>query len=175
MNKWSYQLTLEEEKLCAEIGWERQKPMLGQPERNINYSEGDVWETLQHMICVGSELAFARMMGQHDFIPHYNKYKSQLDLPGYGEVRYAFPQGFPQNDGKVNGLRMTTRDPDDLKYALIIGGLAKRTRRTAASNWLGEPYVAIGWLYGHEAKKDEYKYNDKTWYAPVEKLRPLKP
>ena len=53
MSRWTYQLTLEEEKLCAEIGWERQKPMLGQPERNINYSEGDVWETLQHMICVG--------------------------------------------------------------------------------------------------------------------------
>ena len=69
---------------------------------------------------------------------------------------------------------MTTRDDDNLKYALVIGGLAKRTRRTAP-DWLGEPYVAIGWLYGHEAKKDEYKYNDKTWYAPVEKLRPLQP
>lgn len=171
-NKWEYALTIEEEAQAAQIGWERQKPTLAQPHKNINYSEGDIWEALQHMICVGSEIAFARMMGQTNYQPHVNKYKSQLDLPGYGEVRYAFPQGFPHNTGKPKGLRITTRDDETLKYALLIGGLAHKTRRTPP-NWQGKPYIAIGWLYGHEAKQDQWKYNNTTWYAPINALRPL--
>jgi len=171
-SRWSYQLTVAEEAICARVGWLRQEPMLGQPHRNINYSEGDVWESLQHMICAGSELAFARMMGMNEFEPHVNKFKSALDIPGYGEVRYAFPRGFPATYGQINGLRMTIHDDETLKYALVIGGLAKRTRRVAP-DWLGEPYVAVGWLYGHEAKRDEWKFNEKTWYAPVNALRLL--
>jgi hypothetical protein len=173
-NRWTYQLTLEEEALSTQIGWERQKPMLAQPHRNINYFEGDVWETLQHMICVGSEIAFARMMGQNNFTPHVNKFKSKLDLPGYGEIRYAFPQGFPKNTGEPKGLRISDRDDDTLKYALLVGGLAHRTRRKPP-DWLGEPYKAIGWMYGHEVKQDKWKYNHNTWYAPPSELRKLLP
>ena len=172
MNKWSYSLTVEEEATCARIGYQRQAPMLAQPERNVNYSEGDVWEVMQHMVCAGSELAFARMMGFDEFSPHVNKFKSALDVPGYGEVRYAFPRGWPSAGGEVRGLRMTTRDDDSQKYALMVGGLATKTRRTGP-DWLGAPYVCIGWMYGHEAKRDEWKFNDKTWYAPVSALRSM--
>jgi hypothetical protein len=172
MNKWSYSLTVEEEAICARVGWERQAPMLGQPERNMNYAEGDVWEATQHMICAGSELAFARMLGFDDFVPHVNKFKSVLDVPGCGEVRYAFPRGWPAGDGEVRGLRMTVHDRDEDKYALMVGGLAKKTRRTAP-DWLGAPYTCIGWMYGHEVKRDEWKFNEKTWYAPVKNLRKM--
>jgi hypothetical protein len=44
---WTYALTIEEEAICAEVGWQRQLPYLGQPEKNMNYSEGDVWESMQ--------------------------------------------------------------------------------------------------------------------------------
>lgn len=172
LNKWEYALTIEEEALCAKIGWQRQQPMLGKPEKNVNYSEGDMWETLQHMICAGSELAFARMMGKTDFTPHVNKYKSTLDIPGYGEVRYAFPQGFPHKNGTPKGLRITTHDNPNNKYALLIGGPIQKIRRTPP-NYQSQPYIAIGWLYGHEAKQPQWQYNNTTWYAPINKLRPL--
>lgn len=84
---WEYSLTPQEEATCVEVGYQRQKPYFGDPTRNINYSEGDLWEMWQHIVCAGSELAFARMMGNKDFIPHYNKWKSELDLPG--GVRFA--------------------------------------------------------------------------------------
>ena len=38
---WSYALTVEEEAICAQVGWDRQLPYLGQPEKNMNYSEGN--------------------------------------------------------------------------------------------------------------------------------------
>jgi hypothetical protein len=55
-----YALTVEEEAICVEVGYQRQKPYFGDPTKNINYSEGDLWETWQHVVCAGSELAFAR-------------------------------------------------------------------------------------------------------------------
>ena len=89
MNKWLYALTVEEEAMAAKVGWLRQEPMLGKPERNRNYSEGDIWEAWQHMVTVGSEIACARMLGHWDFVPHVNVFKSRQDIPGY-EVRYSF-------------------------------------------------------------------------------------
>lgn len=172
MNKWTYALTVEEEALCARVGWERQAPMLGQPERNRNYSEGDVWESMQHMICAGSELAFARMMGLNDFVPHVNTYKSVLDIPELGEVRYNFPRGWPTGGGEFMGLRITAYDNPVLKYFLMVGGLATRTRRRPP-DWLGAPYTCVGWMYGHEARKQEWQYNERTWYAPMKFLHPM--
>ena len=172
MKTWSYSLTVAEEAICARVGWARQAPMLGQPWRNRNYSEGDVWESLQHMVCAGSEMAFARMMGLDDFIPHVNTYKSVLDIPGYGEVRYSFPRGWPSGSGQVNGLRITALDDPNLKYVLMVDGLAKRTRRQGP-DWLGAPYQCLGWAYGHEALKEQWKYNEKTWYIPVKFLHPM--
>ena len=168
----SYTLTVEEEALCAQVGFDRQSPYLGQPEKNMNYSEGDVWETLQHMICAGSELAFARMMGLKEFEPHVNKWKTELDIPGFGEVRYAFPPKFPEFSNEVRGLRMTVHDDETLKYVLLAGGWGKKTRREGP-DWKGAPYIALGWMCGHECKKDEWKYNQKTWYVPRERLRPM--
>ena len=176
---WAYSLTIEEEALCAEVGWQRQLPYLGQPEKNMNYSEGDVWESMQHMIAAGSELAFARMMGDVDFVPHVNKWKTELDLPGFGEVRYAFPPNFPEFSDEVRGLRFTTHDSPDLKYVLLAGGLGKKTRRTAP-DWKGAAYVAVGWMYGHECTPVSYTHNQKTFYVPrtelhsMEELKPLR-
>jgi hypothetical protein len=171
-NEWFYALTANEEAMCAKIGFERQLPYLGQPEKNRNYSEGDVWESIQHMICVGSELAFARMMGLTDFVPHVNKWKTELDIPGFGEVRYAFPRSFPEYDNDIRGLRMTQIDDLDLRYVLLVNGLGRKTRREAP-DWKGSPYLAVGWAYGHECIKDTYKFNAKTWYMPRGDLRPM--
>ena len=166
MGEWTYALSIEEEAICTRIGFQRQEPMLGSPERNRNYVEGDAWETMQHIVCAGSEIAFARMMGNTQFVPHVNKFKSELDIEGWGEVRYAFPGGWPHGSRSPRGLRMTTHDDDSLKYVLLVEGLARKTRREGPK-YLGSPYIAVGWLYGHEAKRENWAFNERTWYAPI--------
>ena len=161
--KWAYGLTPEEEATCVEVGYQRQKPYFGDPTRNVNYSEGDLWELWQHAVCAGSELAFARMMGNMTFTPHFNKWKTELDIPGWGEVRYSFSDD--------RGLRFTNRDDKDLKYVLISNGLSKKTRREPGKGYVSPPYVAIGWMYGNECMKEEWKYNEKSWYVPRTALR----
>lgn len=168
-----YALTVEEEALVAKVGWARQARYLAMPQANVNYSEGDVWEAFQHMICAGSELAFARMLGKTGFIPSEGTWKTELDIPGFGEVRYAFPPKFPEYSDDVRGLRFTIRDNPDLIYVLLAGGLGRKTRRQAP-DWLGAPYTALGWLYGHECMNPEWKFNEKTWYAPRASLHPMK-
>jgi hypothetical protein len=159
-----YSLTTQEEATAVEVGYQRQKPYFGDPTRNINYSEGDLWELWQHAVAAGSELAFARMVGKTDFVPHFNKWKNELDIPGLGEVRYTF------NDQPK--LRYTNRDDDTLVYILMADGMRHKTRRVAP-NWLGTPYRAIGWMYGHECKQEAFKYNEKSWYVPAENLHPM--
>lgn len=167
-----YFLSVEEEAVAARVGWARQLRFLARPEANVNYSEGDVWEAFQHMICVGSEIAFARMLGLSDFVPSENTYKSELDIPGFGEVRYAFPPQFPVFTDQVRGLRMTSRDDEELIYVLLAGGLGRKTKRIAPE-WKGAPYTALGWMYGKEVKRPEWKYNDTTWYAPRSELHKM--
>jgi hypothetical protein len=164
---WLYSLTLLEEAMAARIGFARQEPMLGQPEKNRNYSEGDVWESWQHMVAVGSEIAMARMLGMSDFVPHVNTYRSQEDIPGH-EVRYSF---YNQSGPK---LRFTEGlDNLDKKYLLTGGGLEVKTRRSADNQWRGNPYKALGWMYGRDCVKSEYLYKGKTYYVPYTNLRPM--
>jgi hypothetical protein len=167
-----YTLTMAEEALVARVGWARQERYLGRPEANVNYSEGDVWEAFQHMICAGSELAFARMLGRTGFTPSEGTWKTELDIPGFGEVRYAFPPKFPEFSDEIRGLRYTNRDNPELIYVLLAGGLGRKTRRQGPL-WNGAPYTALGWLYGHECMKDEWKFNEKSWYAPRSNLHAM--
>jgi hypothetical protein len=160
-----YSLTPQEEAICVEVGYQRQKPYFGDPTRNMNYSEGDLWEMWQHVVCAGSELAFARMMGDAEFVPHFNKWKSELDIPGWGEVRYSF--------NPTRGLRFTDRDDPELKYVLLVDGLAKRPSKQDPLLYKSEPYVVVGWMYGADCMDDEYRFNGKTWYVPVNHLRSL--
>lgn len=164
---WTYSLTVEEEATAARIGWERQLPMLGQPKRNRNYSEGDVYEAWQHMVAVGSEIAAARMLGLSDFTPHVNTYHSRQDIPGY-EVRYSFSSQY--------GHRLRYNSAADNKeeiYILTAYGLEIRTRRSADSNWQGTPYQALGWMYGYEAEQEQYHYKGSSYYVPVRELYPM--
>ena len=121
---WSYSLTPQEEATAVEVGYQRQKPYFGDPTKNVNYSEGDLWEMWQHVVCAGSELAFARMIGLTDFVPHYNKWKTELDIPKLFEVRYSYAEPTPN-------LRYTNRDDDEVIYVLMSDGLRVKTRRTA--------------------------------------------
>ena len=160
----SYALTPQEEATAVEVGYQRQKPYLGDPTRNVNYSEGDLWELWQHAVAAGSELAFARMIGRNDFTPHFNKWKTELDIPGLGEVRYTFSEQ-PK-------LRFTNKDNETLIYILMADGMRHKTRRVAP-DWLGVPYKALGWIYGAEFKKEEFRYNEKSWYVPVSHLQSM--
>jgi hypothetical protein len=164
VSTFNYSLTPHEEAIVTEVGYQRQKPYFGDPSRNINYAEGDLWELWQHTVCAGAELAFARMLGLTDFVPHYNKWKSELDIPGLGEVRYSFPP--------VRGMRFTNRDNDKSWYVLISDGLCHKTKRYAP-NWIGPEYKALGWMIGADCKRDEWRYNERTWYVPVDKLNPM--
>ena len=161
---YSYALTPHEEAYALEVGYQRQKPYFGNPTKNVNYSEGDVWEMWQHAVCAGAELAFARMTGDSTFYPHYNKWKSELDIPGFGEIRYSFNSN--------NGMRYTVRDSDKLIYVLVTNGLCHKTRRVAP-DWKGPEYTAVGWMYGAECKQDAWKYNQTTWYVPQTNLRTM--
>ena len=160
----SYALTPQEEAIAVEVGYQRQKPYFGDPTKNINYSEGDLWELWQHAVAAGSELAFARMVGKTDFVPHFNKWKNELDIPGLGEVRYSF--------NEQPKLRYTNRDDDTLVYILMADGMRHKTRRVGP-DWLGVPYRALGWAYGAQCKKEAFRYNDKSWYVPVSHLQPM--
>lgn len=160
---WEYALTPQEEGIVTEVGYQRQKPYFGDPTRNVNYSEGDLWELWQHVVAAGSELAFARMVGRKDFVPHFNKWKTELDIPGLGEVRYSFRDSAQ--------LRYTNRDDDNLIYILMEDGMRHKTRRTQDNDWVGEPYRAVGWLYGYQCKQDKWKWTGRdTWYVPREEL-----
>jgi hypothetical protein len=162
--EYAYSLTPHEEAHVLEVGYQRQKPYLGDPTKNVNYSEGDVWEMWQHAVCAGAELAFARMIGDYNFLPHYNKWKTELDIPGFGEIRYSL--------NPDNGMRYTSRDDDELVYVLITNGLVHKTRRVAP-NWKGPEYTAVGWMYGKECKRDLWKFNQTTWYVPQQCLRSM--
>lgn len=164
---WNYSLTVEEEATACRVGFERQLPMLGQPKRNRNYSEGDVYEAWQHMVAVGSEIAAARLLGLTDFQPHVNTYKSRQDIPGY-EVRYAFSSQY----GHRLRYRADVDKPEEI-YILLVHGLEIRTRRNADTNWQGTPYTALGWSYGHEIAKPDYRHTGETYYLPARELYPM--
>lgn len=153
MGKWSYSLTPKEEAIAARVGYERQLPMMGQPERNRNYSEGDIWEMWQHSIAAGSELAAARMFGLEDYEPEANTFKTKLDIPGY-EIRYSFTR---KSDGPRWTLRFNPKvdDPDQI-YVLIVGGPEEKTRRNASEGYKAPPYRAVGWMEGHECHDIRY-------------------
>ena len=157
---FSYSLTPQEEAIVARVGYERQLPYLGKPEMNRNYSEGDVWEVWQHSIAAGSELAFARMCGLNDFVPHVNKWKTEEDVPGF-EIRYSFNK---------KAMRLSKWDEESSVYVLLVDGLQHKTRRYAETNWLGEPYVAIGWATGSQIKQEGNVTQWGSWELPIENL-----
>jgi len=161
-NFYSYSLTPEEEAICAKVGYERQLPMMGKPEKNRNYSEGDVYETWQHAVCAGSELAFARMCGLQDFVPHVNKFKSESDVAGY-EIRYTFG---------AQGIRLSTWDDKEVIYVLLVDGLRVKTRRNAQDNWLGFPYRAVCWAQGQQIIDDGQEKNG-YWFLPKSKANKM--
>lgn len=164
---WTYALTVEEEATAARIGYLRQEPYLGKPERNRNFSEGDVWEAWQHMVTVGSEIAAARMLGLWDFVPHVNTYKSRQDIPGY-EVRYAF------STQRGHSLRFNAAvDAKEEIYILTAHGLENKTRRSADTGWKGTPYSALGWAYGYEVEQPKYLYAGKNYYMGWRDLNPM--
>lgn len=148
--------------------------MLGQPERNRNYSEGDIWEAWQHMIAAASELAAARMFGLEDFVPHVNTFKSKLDIPGY-EIRYCFTKSDP--DLPRWGLRYKdgVDDPNQI-YILIVGGPETKTRRSATDGYKTPPFRAIGWMYGRDCIDDKYvaPYGKDNYLIPFDVLQDMR-
>lgn len=173
MTKWMYSLTPQEEALAARVGWERQLPMLGQPERNRNYSEGDIWESWQHMICAASEIAAARIMGLEDFEPHANTFKDVLDIPGY-EIRYSFTK--EREDGPKYSLRfkLGVDDPEEV-YILMVGGPEQKTRRDASDGYKSPAFRAIGWMRGADMVQEKYRapYGKDNFAVPASDLNEM--
>lgn len=173
MATWMYRLTAEEEALAARVGWERQLPMLGQPERNRNYSEGDIWETWQHMICAASEIAAARIMGNMEFEPHANTFKNVQDIPGY-EIRYSFTKniaGYPKWSLR---FKDGVDDPNEI-YILMVGGPEEKTRRNSADGYKAPAFRAVGWMYGKEIANIKYMmpYGKGNFAAPISDLNEM--
>lgn len=147
--------------------------MLGQPERNRNYSEGDIWEAWQHMIAAASELAAARMFGLSDFVPHVNTFKNKLDIPGY-EIRYSFTKRDPELPRYSLRYKEGVDDPEQI-YILIVGGPEQKVRRSASEGYRTPPFRAIGWAYGRDCAKSEYKapYGVGNYSVPVTGLQEM--
>lgn len=164
---WKYALTVEEEAMATRIGYQRQEPMLGQPERNRNYSEGDIWEAWQHMVTVGSEIAAARMLGLWDFVPHVNAFKSKQDIPGY-EVRYSFSKP----GGHAMRFSKGVDDPDKI-YILTSGGLEHKTRRYEDNEWRGPEFTALGWMRGVECINPDWNSRGNNYSVPWRELYPM--
>ena len=167
---WEYCATPQDEAIAAEIGFLRQKPFLGQPERNRNYSEGDIWETWQHSITALSELAFARMLGMQDFVPAVNTFKGQPDV-GEWEVRYKFP-------GSDVSMRFSSVDNPDAPYVLLVGGPAEKTRRDPKNGYLCPPFRALGWIWGRDGMTPQYDITlpgdrRQKWRVPTDSLRSM--
>jgi hypothetical protein len=173
MSKWMYELTPQEEAIAARVGWERQLPMLGQPERNRNYSEGDIWEAWQHMIAAASELAAARMMGMIDYVPEANTFKSKLDIPGY-EIRYSFTKNTPGYPKYSLRFKDGVDDANQI-YILMVGGPEEKTRRTVANGYKAPAFRAIGWSYGRDCVKIEYMapYGTGNYNVPITGLNDM--
>jgi hypothetical protein len=164
---WKYALTVEEEAMAARIGYKRQESKLGQPEKNRNYSNGDVYEAWQHMVTVGSEIALARMLGLWDFVPHVDVYKSRQDIPGY-EVRYSFTKP----GGHAMRYTKGVDDPEAI-YVLTTNGIEHKTYRNAETGWKGPDYLAAGWMRGAECVNPDWHYKGNTYYVPWRELYPM--
>ncbi len=167
MTKWEYSLTQEEEAICARVGFERQEPYLANPKANRNYSMGDVDEIWQHSVAAGSELAFARMIGLTEFVPHVNKWNTEDDVPGF-DIRYTFPsEKYPV------GLRLHNRDKDHQAYVLLVEGLAVRKKRKESDSYISHPYKAVGWLFAKDGRIPEFEDYCGGWRVPVTRLRSM--
>jgi hypothetical protein len=172
-DNWThYALSTYEEGRCCEIGFERQKPYLGDPSHNRNYSEGDRWELFQHIQCAEAELAAARILGFSEFYPHFNKWKTENDIPGF-EVRYYRDK----NDGREPVMRFSSKvdsRSEITPYILMVEGPEKRTRRSPSNAYMGDPYVAVGWMYDVDAVSDQFRtmYEGK-FEVPMSKLRSM--
>jgi hypothetical protein len=167
--RWSYPLTIEEEAICAQVGYERQLPYITNPSANRNYCEGPVWEIWQHSIAAGSELAFARMVGLTDFVPHVNKWNTVEDVPPF-EIRYCFTQ---PRAGFEHSLRLHNRDKDDHVYVLLTGGLEIKKRSGKNEPYFSHPYTAVGWIYGKEGRITDYEDYYGGWRVPATRLRKM--
>ena len=149
---WTYEASPTNEAVATAVGFLRQAPYLGRPEMNRNYSEGDIWETWQHNLTALSEIAWAGMLGDPNFIPSYNTHKSEPDV-GQWEVRYGFPK-----DGKIPGIRFSESvDSPEAPYVLITGGPLEKMRRSAENNYATPPFYALGWIWGRDCVSEEFE------------------
>lgn len=169
ISRWEYRLTIEEEAICAQVGYERQLPYITNPSANRNYCEGPVKEIWQHSVAAGSELSFARMVGLKDFVPHVNKWNTVEDVPPF-EIRYCFTQDRP---GFEHSLRLHTRDVDNHAYVLLADGLETATRSGKHEEYFSNPYRAIGWIYAKDGRVDAYADMWGGWRVPSTHLRSM--
>jgi hypothetical protein len=103
---------------------------------------------------VCGEMALGKLAGVW-FVPSVNTFHRVPDCFADTEVRAT---------GLANGsLILRGNDPDDRRYILTI---------------VDAPKVSIiGWLYGHEGKRDEFLRNPngyrESWFVPQDCLRPM--
>lgn len=167
--RWEYSLNDADEAMCVLTGVERQRRYFDHPELNRRYSMGNIDETYRHIISVGAELAYARMLGIEDFVPHVDKWRSEADVAIF-EVRYSFP-----SNSYEPSLRLTGNDKDDTPYVLIAEGASIRTKRNNAEGGFNpsHPYKALGWCYPREVKLEHYEEYFGGWRIPIHALRPM--
>jgi len=172
-NQWSVGLTPQEEALAMSIGFARQFPYFGKPEANRRYDEGAIWETQQHAVAVGAEIAWAKMIGLKNFIPTHSTHKDEPDV-GEWEVRHK-----PTRGGSEQPYLRLSGSVDDHKapYVLLTGGAEIRFKRSNKNGYISPPYVAHGWCYANDVMVSAYEsgveFGKPVYRVPVSALRPL--
>jgi hypothetical protein len=83
-----------------------------------------------------------------------------------------------KDDGRDPCLRISTRadsNIENIPYILMAKGPEKRSMRFASKGYMGEPYVALGWIYLHDAISDQYRSSmSQTKYEiPLSQLRSM--
>jgi len=172
-SQWSVGLTPEEESLAMSIGFARQFPYFGKPEANRRYDEGAIYETHQHAVCAGAEIAWAKMLGMEGFIPTHNVYKNEPDV-GVWEVRYKFTGGGSQKPYlRFSGSVDSYKSP----YVLLTGGAEIKFKRSNQNGYISPPYTAHGWCNPKDVMIEAYEFGIEdgkpTYMVPVSALRPM--
>lgn len=139
--------------MAAQVGWRRQFQALMEDKKDCHGFNRDPWETHVEGAC--GEMALAKALGIY-WDGSVGTWKAD-DLPGI-QVRTRSKHEWD----------LLIRPGDDVaaRWVLVTGKISPAGK-----------YLVHGWIYGHEARQDEFKqtYGGRSpaWFVPQSRLRPI--
>lgn len=148
-------LTPWEYKYCMDVAAVRMATSNGAGWNHAStYQRTYLKRTEEEVVGACGEMVVAKALDCY-WIPSVNTFHVESDLRRDVEVRATA--------GTSNRLIVRANDPDDRMYVLVVGEPPTMT--------------VVGWIYGHEAKRDEWRDNPHghrpAWFVPQSALRPI--